>query len=259
MTVDVNGNPIDETERGRMVAFCSEGDGIPDVGVSVGLGNNRVLWIGELSNQRHRDTVEAHGEEVGPNAGWWLVLFEGEKEGRVLGRFIDAAEARDFADLMVELLNSERALDDALTWVYGGEGLDEAALTFQHVFNPASFLRGRPKPSHSVQVGIRQLVDMIRDRARRHATRAAAERQSEVDRLREALERIAARCESTVGTRNGAYYRALIWIREHARAALVQFGEVTKADMAWAERAARKDRENVDEQFRREDNLLENG
>jgi hypothetical protein len=109
MTVDVDGNMVDETERGRMIGFCSEGDGVPDVGLSIGLGDNAALWIGEISDRRHRDTVEAHGNEVGPNAGWWLILFEGEKEGRALARFTDRAKALDFGYLLAGLLNSERA------------------------------------------------------------------------------------------------------------------------------------------------------
>jgi len=51
----------------------------------------------------------------------------------------------------------------------------------------------------------------------RHSARIA--------RLEEALGKIAERAENTTGTRDGAFYRALIWIREHARAALKETSE----------------------------------
>lgn len=37
-----------EAVRGKVVCHCTEDDGIPDVGISIGLGAGHVLWIGEL-------------------------------------------------------------------------------------------------------------------------------------------------------------------------------------------------------------------
>lgn len=38
------------TEAGRVAWYTSEIDGGPDVGISVGLGSGKVLWLGERSD-----------------------------------------------------------------------------------------------------------------------------------------------------------------------------------------------------------------
>lgn len=43
-------NGIDPSTPGQVVAHCSEDDGRPDVGISIGLGAGKVLWIGTLLN-----------------------------------------------------------------------------------------------------------------------------------------------------------------------------------------------------------------
>lgn len=53
-------------------------------------------------------------------------------------------------------------LREALAWAYGGDGLDECALTIQRMTNPFN----RPtKPDHSVQIGVRKIIDAMRKRA----------------------------------------------------------------------------------------------
>lgn len=37
-----------ETSPGQVICHCSEDDGVPDVGISIGLGGGSALWIGEL-------------------------------------------------------------------------------------------------------------------------------------------------------------------------------------------------------------------
>jgi len=41
----------EETTLGLVQCHCSEPDGVPDVGVSIGLGGGYALWIGELLNR----------------------------------------------------------------------------------------------------------------------------------------------------------------------------------------------------------------
>lgn len=43
-------NGIDPSAPGQVVAHCSEDDATPDVGISIGLGAGKVLWIGTLLN-----------------------------------------------------------------------------------------------------------------------------------------------------------------------------------------------------------------
>ena len=60
-----------ESEFGRVTWLSSEEDGGPDVGVVLGLGEGRSLFIGELPNI----TLQEHG--LDPNDGsWWLSMYE---------------------------------------------------------------------------------------------------------------------------------------------------------------------------------------
>lgn len=54
--------PIDYFERGRVLWFSSEDDGGPDVGISVGLGGGKALWVGEATTGR----------------GWHIALDDGD-------------------------------------------------------------------------------------------------------------------------------------------------------------------------------------
>lgn len=77
---------------GRITVHTSDPDGgLPDVGLSVGLGSGRFLWCGEIS----RDQWEAAGEDaaaLGSDGGFWLILYE--KDGsQVLGKLLDDLEA----------------------------------------------------------------------------------------------------------------------------------------------------------------------
>ena len=53
-------------------------------------------------------------------------------------------------------------LREALEWAYRGNGLDQCALTVQSYMSP---FEAQKKPVHAIQVGLRQVIDKIRDRA----------------------------------------------------------------------------------------------
>lgn len=82
--------------------FTEEG-GALDIGISIGLGGGRTLWIGEITDHRH----EEGGEEaaaLGPNDGWWLMLYDDKNAvTEVFGKFVDADAARTFSDLIEEI------------------------------------------------------------------------------------------------------------------------------------------------------------
>lgn len=91
----MSGREPDIATRGLVVWHSSGEDMGPDVGISVGLGNGRSLWCGEIN----RDRWNAAGEEaaeLGGDSGVWLIIYgPTEDETHVLGRMIDNREASE--------------------------------------------------------------------------------------------------------------------------------------------------------------------
>lgn len=95
-----------ESEFGRVTWLSSEEDGGPDVGVVLGLGEGRSLFIGELPNI----TLQEHG--LDPNDGsWWLSMYEPD-DHIILGPVRNEYGARDVFDrLFATLQQSSRRLE----------------------------------------------------------------------------------------------------------------------------------------------------
>lgn len=75
-----------QTERGVVTWHCTAPDSGPDVGLSMGLGDGKLLWVGEVPD---RD-------------GWCLAIYRPASSGgrEDLGTFDDAESARVFFDEM---------------------------------------------------------------------------------------------------------------------------------------------------------------
>lgn len=73
-----------EAEPGRVCWYSSEEDGWPDVGLTVGLGDGKVFWIGERTN--------SEGGGVG------ILIYEHGKmvENATLGDFDEVRNAIEF-------------------------------------------------------------------------------------------------------------------------------------------------------------------
>lgn len=87
-----------DTMPGAVTWLSSDGESGPDVGMSIGLGDGRSLWVGEIS----RDLWEDGGEDVaglGDDFGWWLILY-GPNACEVLGKFVTADSARQMMDAL---------------------------------------------------------------------------------------------------------------------------------------------------------------
>jgi hypothetical protein len=82
------------TELGRIAWHSSDEDSGPDVGVSLGLGNGSMLWVGEISRALHSEGGEGVAA-LGNDAGWWAVLYPDQT---VLARFVDSCAAQEFID-----------------------------------------------------------------------------------------------------------------------------------------------------------------
>ncbi len=83
-----------ETTRGRVNWHSSGEDEGPDVGLSLGLGDGRLLWVGELANATVTEAgvdIEAH------NSTWWIAMFDGDAV-KVAGAVADQDAARDLFD-----------------------------------------------------------------------------------------------------------------------------------------------------------------
>lgn len=121
---DFDHMPSDEeyARIGNTIWHCSEEGGGPDVGITVGLGEGRHLWCGEIT----RDRWEEGGEDtaaLGPDLGSWLILY-GPGEVRVLGKMVDHYTAQDFIEMLAGVLRP--AIAPALTAINNSaDDLDE--------------------------------------------------------------------------------------------------------------------------------------
>lgn len=101
MTAPQHGSPEahDMTVLGRTTWHCSDEDGGPDCGITLGLGSGRSLYVGEISQDTHANGGP-EAAALGSDNGWWLVLHP---ERTPLARFTSDEAARDFMDRAEEL------------------------------------------------------------------------------------------------------------------------------------------------------------
>lgn len=90
-------------DAGKTTWHSSDEDSGPDVGLSLGLGDGKMLWIGEIVQQRYEDGGES-AAALGSSDGWWLMIYP---EGRLLAKFTDTETARDYFEIM-ERICAER-------------------------------------------------------------------------------------------------------------------------------------------------------
>lgn len=79
-------------ERGRVVAHSSDESGIPDVGLSVGLGNGQMLYVGDVPG------VPAVGVKI---------YGTGNKATRTIGHLSDFDRAKELVELIGASLRTE--------------------------------------------------------------------------------------------------------------------------------------------------------
>jgi hypothetical protein len=84
--------------RGYVVRHCSEVDGGPDIGMSLGLGRGRALWVGEITRDAHAGAGE-DAAALGDDTGWWLMTYP---DRIALAKFVNAERAREFFALLVD-------------------------------------------------------------------------------------------------------------------------------------------------------------
>lgn len=93
----------DPSELGQLVWHSSGEDEGPDVGMSLGLGDGRSLYLGEMPTS----TLTEHGIDVKETGdGWWLVMYDdkGRLETRIGALVVgDGQDARDIFDQLFAL------------------------------------------------------------------------------------------------------------------------------------------------------------
>ncbi|WP_066923003.1 hypothetical protein [Methylobacterium sp. CCH5-D2] len=77
-------------DAAQITGHCSELDASADVGMSVGLGGGRMLYIGEVSDA----LIAEHGAELGGTGGRWIVVFGQTREDvQILGKAVAEIDA----------------------------------------------------------------------------------------------------------------------------------------------------------------------
>ena len=116
----VEGNAPDPTELddavdtlGRVTWLSSEEEGGPDVGLILGLGDGRSLFLGELPNA----TLEEHGVDPGhEGSGWWWMLYgKTAVDSAILGPASDTDDARQAFNTLEQIIRSLAASQAELT------------------------------------------------------------------------------------------------------------------------------------------------
>lgn len=81
-------------EPGGVVWACTGDDCGPDVGLWLGLGGGRVLYVGEITEGTY-DQGRPDVADVGDSGGWWMTL-----DGIPLAKFACRHAAADFIETL---------------------------------------------------------------------------------------------------------------------------------------------------------------
>lgn len=90
---------VEDTTVGGITWHSSEPDGGPDVWISVCLGGDQRLWIGEITNQLFEQSGKDHFDSDG---GWFLVWYKPEPV--LIAKCGDTLDAREFAEHIASMI-----------------------------------------------------------------------------------------------------------------------------------------------------------
>lgn len=90
--IELHDNDARLYERGVTVAHSSDGDGMPDVGTSIGLGSGRMLYLGEVPGR----------------AGWSLCIYSQSGPTLDIAHGIDIGIATDAMDVLAAVINAHK-------------------------------------------------------------------------------------------------------------------------------------------------------
>lgn len=92
-----------ESTLGHVIWHSSDEDSGPDVGISIGLGGGKTLWIGEITDDAYAEG-EDEAKALGDSGGWWLMMYP---DRIPFAKFTNGYEARNFADRLEALTRTK--------------------------------------------------------------------------------------------------------------------------------------------------------
>lgn len=105
MRDDAPTEEVDTSEWGQVTWHCSEEGGGPDCGYSLGLGEGRILWCGEISKSRHAEAGE-EAAELGNDFGWWIILYDNQTS-HVVAKCVNTDVAREMVDAIASAMRKK--------------------------------------------------------------------------------------------------------------------------------------------------------
>lgn len=156
MSTDHEANP-------GQVTWHSSGPGNgPDVGVSLGLGAGRMLWVGELAAQTLLDAGISN-----PALGWWVAIF-GPKDCKPIAPVHDREAAGELLEHLAQVIGSPALRDPLVVKVLeDARQADDALVPFKVNGETMGVIRGSAVlgvyAGGEVSIGYRAPVETIRD------------------------------------------------------------------------------------------------
>lgn len=91
----------DPEKRGDVVWHTSEEGGGPDVGIHIRIGGDVTMWCGEITRKEWENLDDEDKAALGGNDnGWWIILYEGLNNPRVLARCVERYQAMQVIDIL---------------------------------------------------------------------------------------------------------------------------------------------------------------
>jgi hypothetical protein len=88
---------VQEDEAGFVRWHTTDGNEGPDIGITVSLGEGRILWLGTIPEDAH-DTTDPEIASLGGSPGsYWLVLEPGHTP---VARFTNRHDAKLLAEML---------------------------------------------------------------------------------------------------------------------------------------------------------------
>lgn len=89
-------------DNGHVTWHSSDEDSGPDVGMTIGLGDGRMLWVGAISRARYAETEGV--SHLGDDFGWWIILYD-QQGSTVVGKCRDAESAHTMIEWLEAALS----------------------------------------------------------------------------------------------------------------------------------------------------------
>lgn len=97
---------IDPNTLGHVVWHSTDEDGGPDVGMSLGLGGDKAMWVGEITNEEWDELDPGQRATLGGGRGdTYLMLYPDRVP---LARFTDPGTAQDFIEAVAAAIQAAK-------------------------------------------------------------------------------------------------------------------------------------------------------